>query len=80
MEQRPLDSSTLELCISSSGVAREMEQRPLDSSTLSLSLSRDVSHCDGQGRSALHLVASSHSVHAKKMVSLLVQKGSSVGE
>ena len=36
MEQRPLDSSTLELCISSSGIAREMEQRPLDSSPLPL--------------------------------------------
>ena len=36
MEQRPLDSSTLELCISSSGIAREMVQRPLDSSTLEL--------------------------------------------
>ena len=32
MEQGPLDSSTLELYISSSGIAREMEQRPLDSS------------------------------------------------
>ena len=39
MEQRPLDSSTLELCISSSGIAREMEQRPLDSSTLELCIS-----------------------------------------
>ena len=39
MDQRPLDSSSLELCISSSGIAREMEQRPLDSSTLEFYIS-----------------------------------------
>ena len=39
MEQKPLDSSTLELCITSSGIAREMEQRPLDSSTLEICIS-----------------------------------------
>ena len=36
--------------------------------------------CDRKGRSALHLMAASESVHAKKMVSLLLRSGSSVGE
>ena len=36
MERRPL---TLEHCVSSSGIAREMEQKPLDSSTLELYIS-----------------------------------------
>lgn len=36
--------------------------------------------CDKKGRSALHLVASSESVHARKMISLLLRNGSSVGE
>ena len=32
------------------------------------------------GRSALHLTASSESVHARKMVSLLMRRGSTVGK
>lgn len=40
----------------------------------------DINACDKHGRSALHLVASSESVHARKMVSLLMRSGSNVGE
>ena len=41
---------------------------------------RDVSRCDRHGRNALHLVASSESIHARKMVSLLLKNGSDIGE
>ena len=44
------------------------------------SSSRDIERCDRHGRNALHLVASSESIHARKMVSLLLKNGSSVGE
>ena len=43
-------------------------------------LCSDINACDKHGRSALHLVASSESVHARKMVSLLMRNGSTVGE
>lgn len=37
--------------------------------------------CDEKGRSALHLLAAANgSVHARKMFSLLLQNGSSVGK
>lgn len=39
----------------------------------------DVTASDKQGRSALHLVASDSSVHARRMVSLLLTHGSDVG-
>lgn len=39
----------------------------------------DINVCDKQGRSALHLVATSNSIHAKRMVSLLVKQGSNAG-
>ena len=41
---------------------------------------RDINVCDKKGQSALHLVANSESVHARKMVSLLMRNGSSVGK
>ena len=41
---------------------------------------RDVDKCDRHGRNALHLVASSESIHARKMVSLLLKNGSNIGE
>ncbi len=40
----------------------------------------DVNKCDKKGRSALHLVASSENIHARKMVSLLMKSGTAVGE
>ena len=45
-----------------------------------LSFYRDINHCDPKGRSALHFVATSESVQARKMVSLLMKSGSDVGE
>ena len=42
--------------------------------------SRDINACDKDGHSALHLVCSSESIHARKMVSLLMRNGSDVGE
>lgn len=40
----------------------------------------DIHHTDLKGRNALHFVATSESVHARKMVSLLMRRGSQVGE
>ena len=48
-------------------------------SILTLSF-RDINACDKDGRSALHFVSSSESVHARKMVSVLLRSGSDVGE
>ena len=39
----------------------------------------DVTASDKHGRSALHLVAADSSVHARRMVSLLLTHGSDVG-
>ena len=41
--------------------------------------SRDVNFCDHKGHSALHLVASSKSIHAGKMANLLLKSGASAG-
>ena len=40
----------------------------------------DVNQSDQFGRSPLHLIASSSHIHATKMVSLLLEYGSHVGE
>lgn len=41
---------------------------------------RNLDSCDQRGRSAMHLIASSASVHAKKMASVLLRNGASAGE
>ena len=46
----------------------------------SLHTHSDIDQIDPKGRSALHFVATSESVHAKKMVSLLMRRGSQVGQ
>ena len=46
----------------------------------SLFFLRNVNASDPKGRSALHLIASTGSVHARKMVSLLLQNGSHIGK
>ena len=70
MEQRPLDSSTLEICKSSSGIAREMEQRPLDSSTLEICKSSSGTAREMEQRpldsSTLEIYISSSGIARKK--------------